>query len=72
MKVILYSQIDQLFLEIYFIFNKCIIKFHILGRTKTVQKDCLDQPEIRYDSVEESVHVEQTARKTCFSRVQKN
>ncbi|KMQ97191.1 leucine-rich repeat-containing protein [Lasius niger] len=41
-------------------------------RIKSVQTDCLKQPEILYDSAEGSAHVEQTARKTCFSRVQKD
>lgn len=46
-------------------FNICIL--FILGRTKSVQTDSLEQPEIHYDSAEESVHIEQTARKTFFS-----
>ncbi|KAM0735539.1 hypothetical protein ACS0PU_010687 [Formica fusca] len=50
--------------------DKVVIRHE--GRIKSVQTDCLKQPEIHYDSAEESVHIEQTARKTCFSRVQKN
>lgn len=46
------------------------INFYI-GRMKSVQ-DCSEQPEIHYDSAEESVHIEQTARQTYFSRMQKN
>ncbi|XP_029170060.1 uncharacterized protein LOC114939804 [Nylanderia fulva] len=42
------------------------------GRIKSVQTECSKQLEIHYDSAEESVHVEQTAYKTCFSRVQKD
>lgn len=49
-----------------------IFVYIISGRIKSVQTDYLKQPEIHYDSAEESVHIEQTARKTCFSRVQKN
>ncbi|XP_011140014.1 uncharacterized protein LOC105183509 isoform X2 [Harpegnathos saltator] len=49
--------------------DKVVIRHE--GRTKTVQTDCTEQPEIHYDSAEESVHIEQTARKTHFSRVQK-
>ncbi|XP_014474977.1 PREDICTED: uncharacterized protein LOC106744581 isoform X2 [Dinoponera quadriceps] len=49
--------------------DKVVIRHE--GRTKTVQTDCSEQPEIHYDSAEESVHIEQTARKTHFSRVQK-
>jgi len=39
------------------------------GRVKSVKTDCLEQPEIHYTSAEESVHIEQTARKTHFSRI---
>ncbi|XP_011264008.1 uncharacterized protein LOC105256063 isoform X2 [Camponotus floridanus] len=50
--------------------DKVVIRHE--GRIKSVQTDYLKQPEIHYDSAEESVHIEQTARKTCFSRIQKN
>ncbi|XP_072756405.1 uncharacterized protein [Anoplolepis gracilipes] len=50
--------------------DKVVIRHE--GRIKSVQTDCLKQPEIHYDSAEESVHIEQTARKTYFSRVQKH
>jgi len=49
--------------------DKVVIRHE--GRTKSVQTNHLEQPEIYYDSAEESVHIEQTARKTC-SHVQKN
>ncbi|XP_020298589.1 uncharacterized protein LOC109862848 isoform X2 [Pseudomyrmex gracilis] len=45
--------------------DKIVIRHE--GRTKSVQTDSLEQPEIHYDSAEESVHIEQTARKTFFS-----
>lgn len=45
---------------------------YFIDRVKAVQVNCLEPPEIRYDSAEESVHIEQTARKTYFSHVQRN
>ncbi|XP_012227680.1 uncharacterized protein [Linepithema humile] len=50
--------------------DKVVIRHE--GRPKSAQTDYLEQSEIHYDSAEDSVHVEQTARKTCFSRAQKN
>ncbi|XP_050450098.1 uncharacterized protein LOC126850801 [Cataglyphis hispanica] len=50
--------------------DKVVIRHE--DRIKSVQTNYLKQPEIHYDSAEESVHIEQTARKTCFSRIQKN
>ncbi|RLU16325.1 hypothetical protein DMN91_012085 [Ooceraea biroi] len=47
--------------------DKVVIRHE--GRAKSMKTDCSEQPEIHYTSAEESVHVEQTARKTQFSRI---